>query len=318
MIDLGIEISLFPDFKIDQKLKENVNKFLSKNKISIDLEQYLKAFLPKKKLLLDQTFNINTSSDEEFKSFCDNFCEENQLFLNLLSDSKEFSCKRKDLINIKFYTSIDDKTRAYEILTRWNSLIDNFKTARFFLVLDQFKHRDFDFLNKLRYDSDYSLNYLTNSEILKNSFLVAMNIFDKIAFFLNEYENLGIEDSKVAFWGSNSIFTVKKSLIIENDWQIDLMALAGIKRELDTGDFKRLLEVRHYLVHRYFVLHDPIFKKDDDQFKNNHQYHIDIDEFFNMVIFALRIVRNALFSLSFFVASKESKIEGYVDSVSEK
>ena len=76
------------------------------------------------------------------------------------------------------------------------------------------------------------MNYLTNIEILKNSFLIAMNIFDKIAFFLNEYENLGIDDSQVAFWGSNSIFTVKKSLIIENDWQIDLMALVGIKKRI--------------------------------------------------------------------------------------
>lgn len=309
-IYLGIELSLFPDFQIDKKTKEKVHDLLSKHKISIDLEHYLKDFLPKKRFLLDQKFNF-LKIGNDFEAFYTEFCEQNQLFLNLLFDCKDHKCINKDLINIKFHTSINDKTRAYEILTRWNSLIDNYKTARFYLALAQFKHRDFDFLNKPRYDSDYSVNYLTNVEILKNSFLIAMNIFDKIAFFLNEYENLDIDDSKVKFWGSNSIFTVKKSLIIDNTWQIDLMALEGIKRELDAGDFKRLLNVRHYLVHRHFVLHDPIFKTDETQFNDNHQYHMDIDEFFNMAIFTLRIVRNALFSLSFFIASKESKIEGF-------
>ncbi len=43
-----------------------------------------------------------------------------------------------------------------------------------------------------------------------------------------------------------------------------------------------------------------------------------VDKFFNMTIFTLRIVINALFSLAFFVASKESKIEGYVESGSGK
>lgn len=317
-IYLGIELSLFPDFQIDQKTKENVNDLLLKHKISIDLESHSQDFLPKKRFLLDQKFNFSSEFDRDFELFYTEFCEQNQLFLNLLFDCKDHKCKNKDLLSIKFHTNIDDKTRAYEILTRWNSLIDNFKTARFNLALAQFNHRDFKFLNKPRYDSDYSLNYLTNSEILKNSFLIAMNIFDKIAFFLNEYENLDIDDSKVAFWGNNSIFTVKKSLIIDNNWQIDLMALAGIKRELDTEDFKRLLEVRHYLVHRYFVLHDPIFKRDENQFDDNPQYHMDVNEFFNMTIFTLRIVRNALFSLSFFVASKESKIEGYMESVNVK
>ena len=310
-IYLGIELDLFPDFQIDQKTKENVNDLLLKHKISIDLDRYLQDFLPKKRVLSDQKFNIDSESAKNFEPFYTEFCDQNQLFLNLLFDCQDHKCKNKDLINIKFHVSRGDKTRAYKILTLWNSLIDNFKTARFCLALAQFKHRDFDFMNKPQSDSDNSLNYLTNSEILKNSFLIAMNIFDKIAFFLNEYENLDVDDSKVAFWGSNSIFTVKKSLIIDNNWQIDLMALVGIKRELDTEDFKRLLEVRHYLVHRYFVLHDPTFKKDENQFDDNPDYHMNVDEFFNMTIFTLRIVRNALFSLSFFVASKESKIAGY-------
>jgi len=318
MIYLGIELSLFPDFQIDQKSKENVDQFLSKNKISIDLEQFLKNFLPKKKFLLSQTFNIYTGLNRDFKSFYNNFCEQNQLFLNLISDCKDCSCKRKDLLNIRFHTSADDETRAYEILTRWRSLIDDYKTARFFLALAQFKHQDFDFLDKQRYDPDYSLNYFTNIEILKNSFLIIMHIFDKIAFFLNEYENLKIEDNKVAFWGSNSIFTIKRSLIIDNNWQIDLMALEGIKRELEKEDFKRLLEIRHYLVHRYFVLHDPVFykqteKDDDDSCKTitNNRYHMDVDEFFNMTILAIKIIRNALFSLSFFVFEKERNIKGF-------
>jgi tetratricopeptide (TPR) repeat protein len=310
-IHLGIELSLFPDFKIDQKTKDNVRDLLSKNNVSIDLDSYLVDFIPQKRVLLDQKFSYPHKNNEDFKSFYVNFCEQNQLFLNLLFDCKDHKCINKDLINIKFHTLVNDNRRAYEISTRWQSLIDNFKTARFYLALAQFKHPDFDFSDKVRDDSDYSMNYLANVEMLKNSFLISMSIFDKIAFFLNEYENLDIEDGKVAFWGSNSIFTVKKSLINDNNWQIDLMALAGIKNELDTGDFKRLLEVRHYLTHRYFVLHDPDVKSAEHQLKDNDQYHMEVDEFFNRTIFTLRIVRNALFSLSFFVASKESKIAGY-------
>jgi tetratricopeptide (TPR) repeat protein len=322
MIYLAIELEMYPDFEIEDTKKELVRDFINKSKIQIDLETILKEQMPKKRALLGESFNLYSELEVGFKTFYYDFCEKHALFLNVHFDCNKCGCSTLDLIQIGFLTSINDFKKPYGLFKRWFALVDDYKTSRFLLALSQFRPRELLFLDKQRYEPDYSLNYLSNVELLKNAFAIAMNIYDKAAFFLNDYEELGQPDESISFWGSNSIFN-KTNILEKNEWQTDLVALDSIRKDLEKQEFKRLRLVRDYLVHRYFVLHDVVnvenltYPYDSSETPLEHkEYHMDINEFFNLTIRALRNIRNVLFSLAFFVSqkekSKEKEVEGKI------
>jgi len=319
MTYLAIELEMYPDFEIGDAKKELVWDFINENKIQIDLEVMLEKKMPKKRALHDESFNLYSEPEVDFKTFYYDFCEKHALFLNVHFDCSECECSTLDLIQVGFITSINESKKPYELFKKWFALVDDYKTSRSLLTLSQFRPNEFLFLDKQRYEPDYSLNYLFNVELLKDAFLTAINIYDKAAFFLNDYEKLGISDESISFWGSNSIFN-KTNILKKNGWQTDLVALDSIRKDLEKQEFKRLRLVRDYLVHRYFVLHDIIdvenltYPYDSSKTPLEHkEYHMDINEFFNLTIRALRNIRNVLFSLAFFVSHKEKSKEKEID-----
>jgi len=321
MIYLAIELEMYPDFEIADTKKELVRDFVKKTKIQIDLEAILKEQMPKKRALLGESFNLYSEPEVDFKTFYYDFCEKHALFLNVHFDCNKCGCSTLDLIQIGFLTSINDFKKPYELFKKWFALVDDYKTSRSLLAISQFRPKELLFLDKQRYEPDYSLTYLFNVELLKNAFLIAMNIYDKVAFFLNDYEELGLSDELVSFWGNRSIFKSNGKYILEkNEWQTDLVALDSIRKDLEEQEFERLRLVRDYLVHRYFVLHDIVdvenstYPYDSSKTPLEHKkYHMDIDEFFNLTIRGLRNIRNVLFSLAFFISQKEKSKEKEVD-----
>ena len=319
MIYLAIELEMYPDFEIGDTKKELVRDFINKNKIQIDLEAILEEQMPKKRALLDESFNLYSEPEVDFKTFYYDFCEKHALFLNVHFDCNECECSTLDLIQVGFITSINEYKKPYELFKKWFALVDDYKTSRSLLTLSQFRPNYFLFLDKQRYEPDYSLNYLLNVELLKNAFLTAINIYDKAAFFLNDYEELGLPDKSISFWCGNSIFN-KTEILKNNDWQTDLVALDSIRKDLEKQEFKRWRLVRDYLVHRYFVLHNMVdvenltYPYDSSETPLEHkEYHMDIDEFFNITIQALQNIRNVLFSLAFFVSQKEKSKKKEID-----
>ena len=309
MTYLAIELVMHPDFEIEDELKEKIKTFIRENEIPTNLESLLKEQLPKKKALLGEHFNLHSSLDTDFKTFYYDFSERHSLFLNLHFDCNGCEYSRLDLLTTHFLVPINESERPYELFKRWYNILDDYKTARFLLSLSHFRHKDFTFLDKERFDPpDYSLSYISNVELLKTAFLITMNLYDKVAFFLKEYENLELKDENVNFWG-RSIFN--QTFLKKNDWQIDLVALDSIRRDLEKKEFKRWVDIRNYITHRYFVLHDVV---DVDKLTypygsniplKHKEYHMDINEFFNITISALRNMRNVLFSLAFFISQKE-------------
>jgi len=325
---IGIELMLYPDFLISEELKVNVKKFLSKHKIKTDLKNTIKEQLPKKKTLLDEDFNLYETSELSFEKFFYEFCERENFFLNLHFDCNNCGSSHLDLIEFSFTTAIDEHKQDYKFFKRLYNILDGYTTARFLLALAQYRGKDFLFLDKQRYEPDYSLNYIHNVELLKESFTIIVGICDKIAFFLKDYERLTrkdgkeIDDKSVSFWSPNSIFTVT-DILDKNKYQADLVAMDTIRKDFEKGEFRNLRMVRDFLVHRYYILHDiidptkltypydPKMEPLDDL-----EYHGDIGNFYIITKKSLRLMRNLLFSLSFFVqykeSPKESKIKGPV------
>jgi hypothetical protein len=325
---IGIELMLYPDFSISEDLKVQVKKLLSEHKIGTDLKKIIKEQLPKKKTLISEDFNLFEMNDLSFEKFFYEFCEKENFFLNIHFDCNNCGCSHLDLIDFSFTTAIDEHKQDYKFFKRLYNILDGYTTARFLLALAQYRGKDFLFLDKQRYEPDYSLNYIHNVELLKESFTKMMSICDKIAFLLKEYERLTRKDGKeidekyISFWSPNSIFTVT-DILEKNNYQSDLVAMDTIRKDFENGEFKNLRIVRDFLEHRYFVLHDivdprkltyPYDPKGEPL--DDLEYHDDIGNFYRITKKSMRLMRNLLFSLSFFVQYKEdqkkSKIKGPV------
>lgn len=302
MIYLAIEFKLHPLVEINDFYRNLVNDFIKHNKIVIDLDITLQNQLPKKRTIVEERFNLYSEQDGNFQNFYFGFCELHNLFLNTHFDCNNCGQSNSDVINISFVGNINDHIRPYKFFKEWYSLIDDYKTARFYLTLAQYKHPDFLFMDKPRYERDYSLNYYLNVEILKSAFLVAFNIYDKVAYLLNDYEELGLKDENVSFWSGKSIFTIKEKILLKkNNWNTNLVALYSIKNEIEgKEEFTKVKDIRNFITHRYFVLHDLGHGIKSDN-------HINIQEFFKSTLYMLLQIKNILFSLTFFISEKESR-----------
>lgn len=313
MVYLAIEMMLHPDNQIDERTRKFVTEYIEGNHININYPDFIRGQLPQKTPLLGKSFNVFSSSKDDFQTFYYTFCKEHRLFLNTHFDCNDCDLTTKDLLQVGFVAGTDDFKKPYELMKRWYSLLDEYKTARFFLTLSQYRHQDFTFLDKQRYESDYSLNYIQNVETLKYAFLITMGIYDKIAFFLNAYDKLGLPEDSICFWGSNSIFT-QCPIVEESKWNRNIVAMDSLRQDLEKKKLRKMVDARNYIVHRYFILHDIVKVKDltypfdpNNTQIDNKEYHMDIHEFFNLTIQALRNVREVLFSLSFYISEKESE-----------
>lgn len=316
MLCFAIELEQNPSFEIDDSSKKYVNANIQQNKAELDrLKKQLKKQLQDKQKIIDSQFNLYTPIDSSFQEFYFDFCEKHGLFLNTHFDCNKCGHSTLDLIEASFVTNSNDYKSPYEFFKRWYSMLDDYKTSRFYLSLSQYKHSDFLFLDKLRYEPDYSLNYLPNAELLKTAFQSAINIYDKVAFFLNNYEELGNKDSQVSFWGGNCIF-YQTNIMDKNNWDIHLVALYTILIDLSKNELTKLVNMRNSLVHKYLVLHDIIDVEsltypysNDETLLQNPEYHIDIHEFYQYTIHAIRQLKTVLYALSFFIAKKEKAKE---------
>jgi hypothetical protein len=77
-----------------------------------------------------------------------------------------------------------------------------------------------------------------------------MNICDKIAFFLVDYEKLTrkdgkiLDDSDISF-GIRIAFSPKQIFLKKNEFHKDLVAIDTIRLDLEKGEFKNLKNIRN-------------------------------------------------------------------------
>ena len=130
-----------------------------------------------------------------------------------------------------------------------------------------FSDKEVLLLNTLDYPS-YSLSI----EMVKSSFRMLYSIFDKIAFFLNNYLKLEIPPDKVlfrTFWYENRSKKngIREKFIKYENWPLrglfwlskDLYENKGGFRESLEPDAQKLNEIRNHLEHRYLKLHDNLW-----------------------------------------------------------
>ncbi len=210
-----------------------------------------------------------------------------------------------------------------------NQLIQEFVSIRFqvyegiYSSKVHFSDQDVNLINIPDF-SPYSLSL----ERLRGSFRVLFSLFDKIAFFMNLYFELGIPDHKVTF---GSIWYKSRGKIREEfltrQSNRPLQGLFWLSKDL-SGNDKRFLEpeademrvIRNHLEHKYLKIIEweahELVPEFPDPLEDKVAHKISRARFIDKTVHLLRLVRNALVYLLFAVEYEEKSKRGNGNIVS--
>jgi len=197
------------------------------------------------------------------------WCLSRRLFLNPLNDLGPVAIAARDILGNPTVVTHPDDGPTY--VGFYNQLKQEFVTARLLLYegttarAPHFADRDV-----CLYDtSDYPV-YSVAAEKTKLAFRAAYSLFDKIAYFLNDYLGLGIPERQVSFktlWFAKQKKTQGLRPELENYRNWPLRGLFWLGRDLSEEgegvgealepDGRELSTLRNHAEHKYLKLHDP-------------------------------------------------------------
>lgn len=271
-----------------------------------DLDDYLAA----------KNFSLGRSKAErEYRSWCIS----NRLFLNPLNDIIEHSIVARDVLSTPSITCSISQSGPPAVIGFFNQMKQEFVSARWSFYSGStkwrahFSDRGVVIPNTL----DYASHCLAVEEV-KNAFRAAYSIFDKIAYFINQYFELGIPDNKIWF---RKIWYVpdKKQLIIREDLEkTENWALRGLfwlskdffDSAQDASDPRalELATVRNHLEHKFLRIHEfglgDTFPSND---KEGLGFSITRSRFQDLTLHLLSLSRSALIYLTLAVENEERR-----------
>lgn len=199
------------------------------------------------------------------------WCLQNCLFLNPLNEIGNYTAFAHDIISTP-PMKISDKNDLCPIYQGFFSHIkQEFNTARYLLYLglndlgDKFLNKGLHLVDTLDYPE-----YGVNIEFTKIAFRLFYSIFDKIAFFINEYYDLRIPKDKVTLkkiWGTfdktqnrlviRKEFKERENLALRGLYWLskDIFYESGHYRESLEPEAKKIAEIRNHLEHKYLKIH---------------------------------------------------------------
>lgn len=167
--------------------------------------------------------------------------------------------------------------------------------------------------------------YNLNIEKIKSSYRSIYSIFDRIAYFLNKYFDLGIMDNKISFnriWSRDTRILKKtyepgKIFKIKDDNYL-LRGLYWIKKDLydktDSGykgvinpSLNRTYKIRNTMEHKYLKIIDEKFTNINEADDSLVSMVITLQEFEELSIDLLKIVHEAIILLTQVVYVEEMK-----------
>lgn len=252
------------------------------------------------------------------------WCLKNRLFLNPLNDLGEYPAAAFDILSTPSIVMKKGETPYFH--GYYNQLKQELVSARWLYYESAGRaEKHFSDENVLLFDTLDGPVYGLAVEKEKLSFRMAYSLFDKIAFFLNRYLNIHMEDKKVNFRTLWYLFPVKAKKLREKladsqNWP--LRGLFWLSKELyeDKEGFKDALEpearqihaIRNHLEHKYLKLHDsswqgPSADEGVDDFDDSLEFSLSRMDFEARTLRILKMARAALIYLSLTVHAEESR-----------
>jgi len=252
----------------------------------------------------------NTEKLSEFEKAYLDFCTKEKLFLNFHIHDNQCEASVIDPIFIAQIIKIGDDEIYYQYAKYINQIKEDYATARLLLVQSQFKREDFDnisrkttFVNTLDY-AQFNLY----SGLLKSAFKEAYNILDKIAVFINDYYQLGLQEDRIYFtsiWYCDNCKKIRDEILESKN--ISLYALYDIYQDFKSGHYQKIRNIRNALTHKKLVIFDSVVTNwDNKENKCNIGYNTMVRETINM----LTLTKSAIIYLINFVNTEENKKRG--------
>jgi len=250
---------------------------------------------------------------------------ENCLFLNPLNDLGPFPMANQDVLMLPSFVAPIGAPPT--LLGFYNQMKQEFVSARWLFYEGvhadaiHFSDRRVKLYNTLDYPS-YSLAV----EKTKATFRIAYSLFDKIAFFINEYMNLQIEPARVNFrtvWYDDGELKKKKFVLRQTFGQSENWPLRGLfwlgkdlfdenVRGVTEPDAQELNAIRNNLEHRYFKVHEVMVPRKapdapPDFFHDRLAYSVQRERFEDKTIRLMKLARAALIYLSLGMHREEER-----------
>ena len=276
---------------------------------------------------LEKPDDVNDFSlgDSENEISYRRWCLKNRLFLNPLNDLGTFPIAACDIFTTPSIVVDIEDSPYYPGF--FNQMKQEFVSARY-LYYDGINSKEPHFSDKdvLLYDTlDYP-SYSLSVEKIKASFRILYSLFDKIAYFLNDYMELNIPKTKVSFrtfWYDS--LNKKKGLRADfkNRQNWPLRGLFWLSKDLfeDNAEFKEAMEpdakemhdIRNHIEHKYFKLHGDYWHEGSRQtnkplnnFVDPLSYSMTRYEFEYKTLKLLKLIRSALIYLSLSIHKEET------------
>ena len=176
--------------------------------------------------------------------------------------------------------------------------------------------------------TDYA-QYSIRLEKLKTAFKTLYGMFDKIAFFLEHYFDLGMEERDINFrsiWWDSAGYGKRKyqyKNTLDPKQNFALSSLYWISKDFfekfedsPNPELKRIKDIRDSLEHKYVKISDAFFENITNEYGDGLAIYVSDEELYDVTLMLLKILREAIINLSLCVnIAEEPKREASKDKM---
>ena len=251
------------------------------------------------------------------------WCLHNHVFLNPLNDLLvEHPSFAADTLQLPSIVTSISQTDIPIYFGLFNQLKQEYIYARYLFyrgieITDQPHYADKDTYLVNLYDYP---QYSIRVESIKTSFRLLYSLFDKVAFFINTYWQLGIKEHDISFhsiWKDesghgNSKYKHKR---LEANGNSAIVAINWIYKDFkkEFGDsplpeLQRLKSLRNAIEHKYVKVHsDLLYPIDKPYVDDEMTYHISEADLQDYTLELLQMIREVIIELTLAVHIEEQK-----------
>lgn len=256
------------------------------------------------------------------------WCLQNRLFLNPMNDLGNYKIASHDPLNLPNLTTAINEGFP-QFITYFNQMKQEYISYRhvFFEGLNKKTQKFYNKETSITDDYDYNL-YDIDTEKIKLAFRGFYSIFDKIAYFMNEYFGIGLRENSIDFrkiWydfdKQNKPINIKA--IFNQSENIALRGLYLISKDLFFSDknskeylsvlepnAERLSKIRNHLEHKFISIKLLDIEAFEKVAERKRSFYILEDDLETKTLHLAQLAREAMIYLSFAVHIKENKSDG--------
>jgi hypothetical protein len=314
MAHARLTAALAPEAEYESYDRDHVKSQFAE--LRTDIEQHVDVEAVRASIKLDSHDIGDSDEERDYRRWV----LDERLFLNPLNDLGPYTIGARDILSLPNYVTAIKEPPTF--IGFFNQMKQEFVSARWFLYEairshePHFSDRDVTLYNTLDYPS-YSLAV----ERAKAAYRVAYSLFDKVAFFLNDYAKLAVDLTRVYFktvWYVEQNArkrVIRDELVKLENWP--LRGLFWLSKDLFDPEFQdsadpdaqKLYLIRNHLEHSYLKVHEMLVFRPapDDPFRDRLAYSIQREAFIDKTLLVLRRARAALIYLSLGMHQEERR-----------